>query len=195
MSIGYTAQVTSLLENACLVQHGPWDVSDGGAGDTKLGQTCLDIFTKTQRQTHVDWDVVLFNFGLHDLNASHAAVDAYRTELTNITNRLSKKTPTLMYATTTPFMPDALEGNFVVDTLNNIATEEVLPSNTPIVDLNRLVHDHCGALYATCDWCDSSPCSFHYSELGRQAQAMAVAKALREQVLLARGPKSKSEYY
>ena len=34
VSIGYVGRVASRLEQHALVQHGPWDVSDGGASDT-----------------------------------------------------------------------------------------------------------------------------------------------------------------
>ena len=42
------------------VQHGPWDVSDGGAGATSVGVTCLDHWLRTQTQAAVKWDVIQF---------------------------------------------------------------------------------------------------------------------------------------
>lgn len=75
-------------------------------------------------------------------------------------------------------MPYATVGNFVVDQLNDIATE-VVGDVASILDLNKLVHDHCGAVYETCDWCRVSPCSYHYNALGETAQAKAVAGAFR----------------
>jgi hypothetical protein len=65
VSIGYTdmggiQRVQSHLKGACQVQHGPWDVSDGGAGSTALGVTCLDHWLRTQAQVPVKWDVIQF---------------------------------------------------------------------------------------------------------------------------------------
>ena len=46
VSIGYTSyaspNVPELLSDVALAQHGPWDVSDGGAGTTGNGVACLD---------------------------------------------------------------------------------------------------------------------------------------------------------
>jgi hypothetical protein len=68
VSIGYTSlgtkNVMKLLAPMAQVQHGPWDVSDGGAGDTATGVACLDRWLMTQTQQPVKWDLITFNFGL-----------------------------------------------------------------------------------------------------------------------------------
>ena len=76
-------------------------------------------------------------------------------------------------------MPDALVGNKVVDDLNAIARKVIAPYNITILDLNRLVHSHCGDTYSDCDWCRRHPCSYHYNAAGESAQADAVASAFR----------------
>ena len=48
------------------VQHGPWDVSDGGAKDTAFGVVCLDRWLMTQAAEPITWDVIVFNFGAFD---------------------------------------------------------------------------------------------------------------------------------
>lgn len=68
VSIGYTGTVTKELESECLVQHGPYDVADGGAGATSYAVECLDNWLVTQSQQRVTWDVIAFNFGLHNLD-------------------------------------------------------------------------------------------------------------------------------
>lgn len=40
--------VRDILRPVAQVQHGPWDVSDGGAGDTAVGVACLDRWLVTQ---------------------------------------------------------------------------------------------------------------------------------------------------
>jgi hypothetical protein len=54
---GSPVYVQKLLATEAKVQHGPWDVSDGGAGDTAGGVACLDYWIRTQRQTVVKWDL------------------------------------------------------------------------------------------------------------------------------------------
>lgn len=94
------------LQDICALQHGPWDVSDGGADATSYAQVCLNNWLVTQAQQPVQWDVILFNFGLHNLDNSSAAEQLYSQQLTNITQRLVATKAKLLYATTTPFMPD-----------------------------------------------------------------------------------------
>ena len=48
VSIGYVGGVEEILKPVAQVQHGPWDVSDGGAGDTATGVACLDRWLVTQ---------------------------------------------------------------------------------------------------------------------------------------------------
>ena len=147
-----------------------------------MGVACLDNWLVTQRQTPVRWDVIMFNFGLHDLDNHSAAEATYRAQLRNITARLNATGATLMYATTTPFMPDSTVGNNVVDDLNRIAREVVQPydGNMTVVDLHKVVTDHCGDVYTDCDWCRRHPCSYHYNPEGETAQAKVVAKAFRD---------------
>jgi hypothetical protein len=116
VSIGYTGTAAKNLSDIALLQHGPYDTSDGGAGSTLVGQTCLDNFLVTQAQVKVDWDVILFNFGLHDMVPN--TLDEYRQQLTNITTRLVETGAKLIYATTTPFMPAFSKGSTIVETLN-----------------------------------------------------------------------------
>jgi hypothetical protein len=66
----------------------------------------------TQAQEVVNWDVVLFNFGLHDMDSNQGGgPKLYQQQLINITNRLLETNASLIYATTTPFMPYASVGN------------------------------------------------------------------------------------
>ena len=51
VSIGYFSYVDVIekeLAGICQVQHGPWDVSDGGAGATTEGVVC-DMFCSSTR--------------------------------------------------------------------------------------------------------------------------------------------------
>lgn len=179
VSIGYTGTAAKIAADKVMIQHGPYDRSNGGAGSTSVGVACLDNWLVTQNQTKVNWDVILFNFGLHDLDNSSAAEALYKQQLTNITERIvATGTKKLIYALTTPFMPLTTVGNPVVHDLNHIAREVVAPHNITVLDLHKLVTDHCGTNYTVCDWCRRTPCSYHYNDLGESAQAHAVAAAI-----------------
>ena len=46
VSIDYTRPVKQNLSDIALVQHAPWDTSDGGAGSTSFMVNCLDVFMR-----------------------------------------------------------------------------------------------------------------------------------------------------
>ena len=184
VSIGYTTlaskNVVSLLEDVALVQHGPWDVSDGGAGDTATGVACLDRWLQTQAMEQVRWDLITFNFGLHDMTNTSHCEGLYRDQLANITARLASLEPTkLIYFTTTPYMPLRTVGNTVVEDMNTIATDMMRARGIHVVDLYKTVTDHCGDIYADCSICRAHPCSFHYNDAGMTSQAAVVAASIR----------------
>jgi hypothetical protein len=181
VSIGYTSTAANYVSDIALLQHGPYDISDGGAGSTAVGEICLNNFLVTQAQVPVQWDAILFNFGLHDMQTDAASKATYKRQLTNITTRLNATKAKLIYALTTPFMPAFTSGNTIVPELNQIAMDVMkLFSNIEILDLYTLVTNHCGTNYTTCDWCRVEPCSYHYNSLGETAQGLAVGKKFRQ---------------
>ena len=52
------------------VQHAPWDHRDGGALDSKYGLQCLQLFLLTAMLETTSYDIIIFNFGMHDINYS-----------------------------------------------------------------------------------------------------------------------------
>jgi hypothetical protein len=183
VSIGYTTlapqNVVKLLAPLAKVQHGPWDVSDGGAKDTAMGIACLDRWLMTQSQQAVKWDLITFNFGLHDMTNSPRCEGLYKAQLANITSRLSALGTKLLYVTTTPFMPLRTLNNTVVEDMNAIAKAVVAPHVVATVDLYSTVTATCGAVYTDCSICRKHPCSFHYDDDGENAQAAVVAAAIK----------------
>ena len=185
VSIGYAGVAAKALADVCQLQHSPFDVSDGGAGSTAVGVACLDNFLVTQRQTPVKWDVILYNFGLHDLDNTTAAEATYRAELSNITTRLLATGAKLIFATTTPFMPKTTIGDHVVADLNQIAREVIKGKGVGLLDLHKLVMEECSpapahtAPYVNCSICRREPCSYHYNSIGETVQGKAVAAAMR----------------
>jgi hypothetical protein len=60
ISIGYTPWVAKALAPLALVQHSPWDLSDGGAEDTAYGLQCLKYFLASPSGMDIAPDVVMF---------------------------------------------------------------------------------------------------------------------------------------
>ena len=190
VSIGYTGVAAKALDGICAVQHGPWDVHDGGAETTEYGLSCLSNWLVTQAQQPVKWDMIQFNFGLHDLGADPASQEVYRQQLADIADKLRATGARLQYALTTPFMPLSSNASMVVERLNALAWREMGKRKIPIVDLYTTVTSHCGAVYEYCDWCKTDPgkCSYHYKNEGYTALGEEVAAAIKKRLQKARPP-------
>ena len=58
--------------------------------------------------------------------------------------------------------------------------------NVPTLDLNTLVHSHCGADYSNCTLCDDETkymgirCGYHYSPVGVPILAAAIADSFKK---------------
>jgi hypothetical protein len=73
--------------------------------------------------------------------------------------------------------------------MNAIARNVVAAHNVTVVDLYKVVADHCGPVpYVDCDICNSSPCSYHYNDEGQNMQAAAVAAAVTQALELPIAP-------
>lgn len=109
----YTPSVAALMAGKCLVQHAPW-VGGGSANNVANGLTnllhCRWLRTALRPDLPVSWDLVMFNFGLHDLE--HVWPDSlalYSAQLANVTDIiLASGAKRVLYALTTPFEADAL---------------------------------------------------------------------------------------
>lgn len=137
VSIGYAPDVTQILLPSAKVQHSPYDYSDGGAGHVGQGITCLDRWLVTQAQQQVKWDIITFNFGLHELSDTTLCKALYEQQLNNITSRLMATGAKLLYVATTPFMPLRTKNITIVEDLNIIASAIMDAHDIPVVDLYR----------------------------------------------------------
>ena len=97
ISIGYTPFVTKMLEGKAYVEH-----NIGNGGPTSNGAAHIEEWLKDG-----NWDVIHFNFGLHDLklmdNGKHqVSLEEYETNLGVIVAAMKKTRAKLVFATTTP---------------------------------------------------------------------------------------------
>ncbi len=104
ISIGYTVPVRELLKGVANVHRIP---ENGGA--TTRGLAKLDQWLGTNQ-----WDVIHFNWGLHDLKLESdgrhkVEVDEYERNLERLLDRLQRTGAALIWATTTP-VPQGVKG-------------------------------------------------------------------------------------
>lgn len=180
ISCGYTEPVAELLADVCNVRRAP-----DNCGDTRRGLRDLDAWLGDTA-----WDLIHFNWGLHDLCYRHpeatvyghrdkvngtvsVPLEEYQENLTALVGRLQKRCRSLVWASTTIVPPDEAgryEGDDVL--YNAVAAEVMRAHNIPTNDLYALSATFAPAMF-TC------PGDVHFSEAGTEALARQVAESIR----------------
>ena len=140
ISLGYTRPVRERLRGQANVHHPAENCGDTGRGLKKLATWLGDR----------PWDVIVFNFGLHDLKYLDAAgkyvspsegqqvtpLPRYEANLRELVSRLKKTGAKLFFATTTPVPDDSL-GRVAHDerAYNETAQRVMADEKIPVVDL------------------------------------------------------------
>lgn len=182
ISIGYTLPVRELLAGVANVHRIPEN-----GGPTAKGIERLDDWLGGEA-----WDVIHFNWGLHDLKREPAAEpgalrppaatpDQYRANLERLVVRLEKTGATLVWAATTT-VPVGESRRLANDDLayNAVAAEIMNARGIAINDLNRVARARCAAHH-------TAPGNVHFTAEGSRVLAEAVAGAVRA-ALAGRGP-------
>ena len=183
ISIGYTPHVVERLSGMADVQHHP-----GNAGHTGNGLARLEQWLGDE-----PWDVIHFNFGLHDLcwrtpgkrdrNKATGVLtnspERYRENLRAITARLQQTGAQLVFATTTP-VPEGEIGRYAGDArrYNDVARQVMAEAGVPINDLFAIM-DGRMEQYAR------APGDVHFTQEGRALLGESVV--LHAHYALARG--------
>jgi hypothetical protein len=144
ISMGYTWEVRKLLAGKANVQH-----PDVNCGPSRFGAEHVDQWIGRK-----SWQVIYFNFGLHDLKYLNdkgdyvtpdkgkqvASIEQYKANLRNIVTALKSTGAKLIFATTTPVPPGAV-GRVPGDEIryNAAATEVMQAAGIEIDDLWNLV--------------------------------------------------------
>ncbi len=144
ISMGYTLDVRARLSGRANIHH-PAE----NCGPTERGLARLDQWLGTNH-----WDVIHFNFGLHDLKylddkgkyvapekgKQVAPPEVYRKNLHDLALRLQKTGAKLIFATTTPVPPGTL-GRIAGDerNYNKVAVAVMNELNIPVDDLGGYV--------------------------------------------------------
>ncbi|MEI6275104.1 MAG: SGNH/GDSL hydrolase family protein [Prolixibacteraceae bacterium] len=174
ISMGYTPFVQKALEPGIVVIHNP-----GNGGSTVRGLDSLDVWIGSQK-----WDLIVFNFGLHDLvhkdeqnkynvtGKITVPVDQYAKNLGKIVARLKKTNAKVMFVTTT-VVPENSSGRKVEDpAIYNKAAKKVMhKKGIQVIDLYKVsetVHPQ-----------NSIPGNVHYTPEGYQMLAAPIIKAIQ----------------
>lgn len=76
--------VVELLDGDCTVYHAPWS-GDGGSLDTRYMLQCLPMFLSSSFYEPVQYDAIIFNAGIHDIDCCD-----YHNEVSEIFSTLPK---------------------------------------------------------------------------------------------------------
>ncbi len=179
ISIGYTLPVRQLLQGAANV-HRP----SANCGPTTRGLEAIDSWLGDK-----PWDVIHFNWGLHDLKymgpngknlaepdaaGSHQQVpaDEYEANLRKLVKRLKRTGATLIWCTTTP-VPEGAAGRVVGDSAryNKIAAGIMDEEGIAIDDLYAFAKARLKEI--------QKPANVHFTPEGSRALAEQVVQSIK----------------
>lgn len=187
---GYGGALERLLSaKGIVVQHAGGDFSGGQCGDTRLGLACTNLTGPGYLNFEGMFDLIHFNYGLHDLANYSAALPplplpVYGANLQEIYTRFAKKGKKVMWTSTTPApnVPQAFGrsyGRVVEYNAQALASLEAVsggPGTLLQNDLWGAMVKHCGALYEKCDL--QLPANVHLTPLGINFTATSASEAI-----------------
>jgi acyl-CoA thioesterase-1 len=186
VSIGYTAPVRALLQGKANVHRIPQNGSSTGYGLQNLPQWLGDGSPTHQppsSQPPPRWDVIHFNFGLHDAKqlpegTRHSDLPSYEKNLREIVKQLRATGAKLIWATTTP-VPDggvlSPTRRFDDITAYNAVAKKVMEENgVAIDDLHAAILPKVASLQI--------PHDVHFTKEGSQVLAERVAVSIAAQL-------------
>lgn len=163
ISRGYTIQVREALAGKVNVHRAP-----ANCGSTAVGLKKLHIWLGDGK-----WDLIHFNFGIHDRNSKP---DDYAARLEQIVKRLKATGARLVWASSTPLsgkMLDKTKSDPMVR-LNKIAAEVMKRHGIPVDDLYAVVKPTLATIQV--------PDGCHYRPAGYKILGQAVAECILEQL-------------
>lgn len=177
ISIGYTVGVREQLKGVANVHR----IAENG-GSTRDGLAKVDRWLQTDGGGK--WDVIHFNFGLHDLKhwkdnkldlagPQVTSVEDYEKNLREITAKLLATGAKVIFATTTP-VPEGSAGRVSRDELpyNEAARRVMQDLKVPVDDLHAVVAEKIDKLQL--------PKNVHFTADGSKALAEQVAGEIRK---------------
>jgi acyl-CoA thioesterase-1 len=179
ISIGYTLSVRELLKGKVNLHRIPTN-----GGPTIKGLEQIDAWIGKKK-----WDVIHFNWGLHDLKYMgpngenlfpkekggkvQVALVEYEKNLERLVRRLNKTGAKLIWRNTTPIPPGS-KGRYVGDSIryNTAASRVMIRYSIPTHDLFTLSRERMKEIM--------KPANVHYTEEGSKVLAESVAEVILE---------------
>ena len=185
ISIGYTPFVREILSGKAAV----WRPVRPDGGIINCGSTAAGVSELKQWLGNGRYDLITFNFGLHDIAYRHpdspeqghrdkvrgtlsVAPDAYRKNMETITRMLKETGARLIWVNTTLVPPGEI-GRFEGDEVrfNRIAQDIMEREGIPVCDLHALTAAFDAAMFA-------GPGNVHYTKEGSCRLAEKVAEVI-----------------
>ena len=181
ISIGYTLPVREFLKGKVNVHRIPTN-----GGPTTKGITSIDAWLGKGK-----WDLIHFNWGLHDLKfmgpngenlfpkekggKAQVPLEEYEANLNKLTARMKKTGAKLVWRNTTP-IPSGSKGRYVGDSVkyNRAATRVMKKHNIPIQDLFTVSKERMEELML--------PANVHYKKEGSRLLGELVAKRILKEL-------------
>ena len=174
ISMGYTPFVKKMLVPNINVEH-----NRGNGGSTRKGCDSVEVWSG-----NAQWDVIVFNFGLHDMVHKDSlgkynvngkvtvTLDEYRKNLKRIVAILRQTTAKLIFVNTT-VVPEKADGRMVEDPsrYNKVAEEVMRENGIKVLDLytpSLTIHPN-----------NSKPANVHYTDKGYEMLAEYVANVIK----------------
>jgi acyl-CoA thioesterase-1 len=172
ISIGYTPSVQKRLKQQANIHRIPVN-----GGNTSFGLKNLSRWLGDEK-----WDVIHFNFGLHDARfdspgKQQVAPADYEKNLREIVKRLQATGAKLIWCSTTPVPPGELKPARQFDDVavyNRIAAKVMNENGITINDLNAFIQPQVGKY--------QNPQDVHFSAEGSEFLARQVASAIQAQL-------------
>lgn len=185
ISLGYLTTVKSELQGLCQVQHAPF-AKGSGAVDSRYGVKCLSMILATTALEPTNYDAIVFNFGMHDIDYSKVfpeefvPLEEYSDNLVKIKDILFQTGAQVAFALTTPVPVAGRRHRRVVK--YNMEARRVMEedSKVEIADLYSAVTHVCGEPpYSTCSIM-KRPKDVHFNPQGNRMLGVLVAATLRK---------------
>lgn len=160
ISRGYTQDVRKAMLGKANVHRAPEN-----CGPTANGVKKIDIWLGDGK-----WDVIHFNFGIHDRKTPAAD---YEQRLETLIARMKQTGAKILFATTTPVPPDTKDGPEIVTQIaekNAIATRVMLNHGVGVNDLHAFLAPQLEGI--------ANPKDVHFNAKGYELMGQQVAKAI-----------------
>ena len=161
VSRGYTQSVRKTLTGKANVHRAP-----ANCGPTSLGLKKIDVWLGDGK-----WDVIHFNFGIHDRNTP---LDEYSQSLEQLVERMQATGAKLVWASTTPIPDDAAKNQTAASIVerNETAAAIMAKHNVAVDDLFTSITPHLATM--------QNPNDVHFNAAGYEFLGQRVASAITE---------------